>query len=463
MADLKRCPGCECDLPLDAEHFGSDADQVSGFKSRCRACYRTQENARRDRERNADEVAALDEAALAGLGAFGTPVERECAEALRVHGGIAAAAAALQLTAAQFRAHLSELQRRAAARGWSPAHDMTRTTPEGFRVKGVSSYYGAAKDEDGNPTGALELRGQWVKTNREEEDKLAAMMDAMQAFMAPFGGAADPVPPPAHNDEDLLVVYPFGDPHVGMYAWAEETGDDFDLKIAERDMVAAVDALVSVAPAAKTAILVTVGDTFHADGRGNTTTGGTPVDVDTRWSKVFGVVLRTFRRSIDLARAKHEQVLVYIVGGNHDETMALVLAHCLAQYYEHDERVKVCVSPGAFHWYRFGKCLFGFAHGDKAKANDMPLIMACDCKEDWGLTEYRQIYSGHLHHEIVKEHPGVTVRTLRTLAPKDKWHASKGYRSGQDMRCDVWHREHGQIMQHSIGIAQVRKRREATE
>src|SRR6185312_6701170 len=43
--------------------------------------------------------------------------------------------------------------KRLALKGYSPAHDMTHTVPDGFKVKGVSTYY----DKDGKPA------GQWVK------------------------------------------------------------------------------------------------------------------------------------------------------------------------------------------------------------------------------------------------------------------------------------------------------------
>ena len=34
-----------------------------------------------------------------------------------------------------------------------------------------------------------------------------------------------PVPAPKDCDSDLLTVYPFGDPHAGLYAWEAETGE----------------------------------------------------------------------------------------------------------------------------------------------------------------------------------------------------------------------------------------------
>jgi hypothetical protein len=381
------------------------------------------------------------------MAAFGTPLEQQVAEAMGVHGDLVAAAEAIGMTAPRVRAHLRELAARAARRGWSPAHDMSKTVPEGFAVKGVSTMY----DADGN------VRGQWVKSSRDPEHRLEALFAAVASIAEPFRGASDPVPAPAAADEDLLCIYPFGDPHFGMYAWAQEAGESFDLNIAERELVAAVDHLVALAPPAREAIIMSLGDMFHSDGNSAQTTAGTRVDVDSRWGKVLTVVIRAMRRCIDLALLKHEIVHVICASGNHDDMTSLVLAVCLSQYYEREPRVQVDTSPAKFYWHRFGKCLIGVHHGDTAKARDLPAIMACDRQKDWGETDHRQFYCGHIHHETVKEYPGVIVESFRTLAPKDAWHAAAGYRSGRDLRLDIWHREHGKIQRHIVGIRQVQQ------
>jgi hypothetical protein len=59
----------------------------------------------------------------------------------------------------------------------------------------------------------------------------------------------------------------------------------------------------------------------------------------------------------------------------------------------------------------------------------------------------------------VKEFPGVVVESFRTLAPKDAWHHGSGYRAGRDMRLDIYHREHGLINRHIVGVRQVRSKR----
>ena len=386
------------------------------------------------------------------LVSFGTPMQRMSAEALLRLGSIEAAATELQLQPAQLRAHLDELQRRAATRGYAPANSMTRTAPSGFSVKGVSSYFKTDKK-----TGESTLVGQWVKTNRDQDEKLQMLLDAMGTLAHQWQGLAEPVAPPAIADDDLLACYVMGDPHLGMFSWGAETGNNFDIAIAERELYAAADHLVALTPPAKRALIVSVGDFFHADNRASTTTGGTPVDSDGRWPKVLSAGIRLTRRLIDRALTKHDEVGVILEIGNHDWHTSIMLAIAIAQYYENEPRVTVDTSPAKYHWYRFGQNLIGVTHGDTVKLADLGGVMACDRPVDWGETKYRYWLTGHIHHDTVKELRGCIVESFRTLAPADAWHKGQGYRSGRDMKALIFHREWGQINRHVVGINQIQQ------
>lgn len=391
---------------------------------------------------------------LTGAEGYGTPLQRVSLQALLEQGSIAAAAAALQLSPATLRAHLDELERRAARAGWSPGCDMTKPVPAGYHVKGVSTYY----DGDGVP------RGQWVKSAADPDNKLAQLMEAIQTLAEPLRGLHEATPAPEHERRyldyaaaDLLNVVPIGDPHFGMFAWAAETGDNFDLKIAERDLIGAVDHLMQLAPPADECLIINAGDFFHADNSSNQTARSHhALDVDGRWAKVLGVGISAMRRCVDRALEHHKRVTVICEIGNHDDHSAQMLAICLASYYEREPRVTVDTSPAKYHWYRFGANLIGTTHGDTIKHDKLGQIMATDRPRDWGETQHRRWYVGHVHHDSVKEVPGCTIETLRTLAARDAWHAAAGYRSGRDLKLDVIHREYGQITRHVVGVPQLR-------
>jgi hypothetical protein len=437
---LRHCKACNVKHPRAA--FGKLAASPDGLRASCRESLNAAQKER-------DRAAAMPPAArLESLAAFGTPMQRATVEALLTAGNVPDAAAALQLTPAALRGHLAELERAAAKRGWMPGDGPIEDVPLGYQVKGTSTLYG--KD------GEVKLR--WTKTATEGEAALTRLLAALPAILEPIRAFADPVCAPASADPELLNVIPFGDPHFGMHAWHRESGENFNLEIAERELIAAVDHLIDLAPYAEECVIVPLGDTSHADGKSGTTTKGTPLDVDTRWAKVFGVIIRAMRRCVDRALEKHARVHIICVNGNHDDLTSLALSLCLHNFYEREPRVTVDVSPASYFWYRFGANLLGFTHGDKAKGKDLAGVMACDRARDWGETLYRYWYCGHIHHETVKEHAGVTIESFRTLAPKDAYHASHGYRAMQDMRLHVWHREFGKINEHHVGIAQVRAR-----
>ena len=315
--------------------------------------------------------------------------------------------------------------------------------PSGHAIKGVSTLVG--------PDG--EVKQQWIKTSAQNDERVA-WLDAIRSVVddLPRLPATEP---PAYADDDLLAVYPVGDPHIGMLGWHEDAGENFDMEIAERNLVGAFAHLTALAPSAGDALLIFIGDNTHADGQQNTTTRGTRVDVDGRMVKMARTAIRAGRRAVDSALQKHRRVRLIWERGNHDELIAAMTALAFSLIYEDEPRVSVDTSPEMFHWFRFGANLIGTHHGDKVRAGDLLGVMAVDRAEDWSATKHRRFYCGHYHHQIVKELPGLIVEYLPTLASSDAWHRSMGYRSARAMYMDVLHRERGHINRHIVGIGQV--------
>lgn len=316
-----------------------------------------------------------------------------------------------------------------------------------YIIKGVSTYF----DAQGNQ------RGQWIKTRLDDEQRDKLVRAAVFAMSEPLRGMSPLTAAPPATDDDLLVVYPVGDPHFGMYAYADETGDDFDLDEAERITTGAVDRLVSTAPAAGTGYFLVLGDTTHADDSTNATPGhGHALDVDTRFGKVMRVTMRAMKWSVLRLLQKHAKVVVRFVAGNHDPHVATALSMIMEAYFENEPRVTVEGTAAAHNYIVFGRNLIGAHHGDRTKFADLPGVMAADRAADWGATEFRVWHCGHVHHDSVKEYPGCTVETHRTLASKDAWHAGKGYRSRRSMKAITYHREFGEVHRSTCDIAMLR-------
>lgn len=380
------------------------------------------------------------------LRTWATVRQLELIDAIEKHGSETKAAKALGLNKGGVSQSMRGLKRHAARMGHSPKHDMTKTVPDGFMVKGVSSLY----DKDGK------LAAQWVKSTIDTDRQAELMQAAVAALSEDVRGLARLSEAPQETLSDLLTVYPFGDPHIGMRAWAKECGEDFDLKIAKQLTLAAVDRLVSVAPASETALILPLGDVFHANDQTNQTPAHRhQLDVDSRHVHVLQVGVETFRHVINRALEKHKRVVVRFVRGNHDPEAIWALAFTIAAYFDNEPRVEVDLSPSAHWYYRFGQVLLGATHGDTTKAEQLLGVMACDRAADWGLTKHRHWLCGHVHHSSVKEFPGVTVETFRTLAAADAYAAGHGYRAGRDMRAIVFHREHGEIERHRCDVGMI--------
>lgn len=356
------------------------------------------------------------------------------------------------------RAWLLETQSTFFARSfWGPAKEIaTRgkveappldAIPAGHRVKGVSTLIG----KDGG------VKQQWVKTQETHElpeDVIARMVERLPTLPA----RAEIEPPRVIGATDVLAVYPLGDPHVGMLAWARESGASFDLGIAESLLTTAARDLVMRGPDADQALIVNLGDFFHFDNDAQKTTRGNhTLDVDGRNMKVYEAGLRIFTSIIDAALSRHSTVTVDNVAGNHDANSAQWLALCLRSYYRDNPRVSIEVDPAPRHYHRFGANLIGTTHGDRGKMAEFDRDMSAERAKDWGETQHRIWLVGHVHHSTVKEVKGCTIETFRTLAARDSWHAGQGYAAMRDMHRLAFHKRFGLISREIAGLGYLRE------
>ena len=83
--------------------------------------------------------------------------------------------------------------------------------------------------------------------------------------------------------------------------------------------------------------------------------------------------------------------------------------------------------------------------------------MSVDRAQDWGETRHRYWLTGHVHTRKVIEFPGVLWETFRVLSPNDAWATAAGYRSGRDMHCIVYHKEHGEISRTRFDVSMMQE------
>lgn len=351
---------------------------------------------------------------------------QQAAQAYREAGSKEAAARKVGISSKAFRNRLKH----AEARGFIDA------VPEGHKIKGVSTL----RNAEG------EIVGQWVKTKEGELDPLQLAEEIKNVFSG-FKPAAPKIAKPKSVASELLTIVPANDWHLGMFSWGQETGTDWDLKIAEKTIGEALEDTVARSPASGTCALLGGGDLLHADNQRNETFGGTKQDVDGRYPKIVQTAIRLKVRSIDCALRRHEKVIVRELPGNHDPHASVAITYALAAWYRNEPRVTVDADPSRFWWMRFGKCMFGATHGDMVKIKDMPAIMAHRRAEDWGATKFRYVHGFHLHHsaKFATEGGGVICEVHQAPIPQDAWHFGSGFLSGRSLQAITYHRQFGEI------------------
>lgn len=237
----------------------------------------------------------------------------------------------------------------------------------------------------------------------------------------------------AKKEAHLLEVAPV-DLHVGKLSWGEETGTDYDIRIAEQVFTDAIEDILERAKAYQvTQIVFPVGnDLLQVDSPANTTTAGTYVDTDSRY-------IKSFRRARAITSwAIHEMgkvapVLVPIVPGNHDRITAFHLGEVLEAEFASDSHIQIDNRPLLRKYHRFGITLLGWTHGSEEKAADLPLLMANECSEWWSATRHHEWHVGHMHkmketrYTAGDSFQGVRVRILPSLCAPDAWHYSRGF------------------------------------
>lgn len=364
---------------------------------------------------------------------YATPRQRVILESLEQTGSGASTAAAMGVHRSLPLRTLKAVQAKAAKQGHSPDHDMTHTAPDGFAVKGVSTYY----DRDGK------VRGQWVKTKTDDVAREAALREAYAA-MAEELPRALPVAAPQPEPSKLLNLFTLTDCHVGMLAWHKEGGADWDLQIAEDTLVACFAGMIHRAPRAKVAIVNQLGDFLHFDGlEAMTPTNRHLLDADGRFPKITRVAVRILRRVIDMALETHERVHVVCAEGNHDIASSDWLTIALTIAYENEPRITIDDSPAPFYSYRFGQTLLGFHHGHTVHGERLPMLFAQSNRRAFGQTDHTVIHTGHRHHISDKDEMGVQIVQHATLAARDAYASRHGYLAARQARVITYHEQFG--------------------
>ena len=123
-----------------------------------------------------------------------------------------------------------------------------------------------------------------------------------------------------------------------------------------------------------------------------------------------------------------------------------LLSDVIQTYYKDCKNITFDCDLRHRKYFKYGKNLIGTTHGDGAKNDILPLLMATEEPVMWSETKHRYVYTHHVHHKVSKDYIGVTVEALRSPSGTDGWHSRNGY-TGVPKAVEgfIHHSEYGQV------------------
>ena len=248
------------------------------------------------------------------------------------------------------------------------------------------------------------------------------------------------------KESHLLVIDP-ADIHIGKLCRAIETGEEYNEQIAVTRVRDGVNGILNKASGFVTdKILLIIGnDILHVDTPKSTTTSGTFQDTSVMWYDAFSTAKKIYVETIETLM-QIAPVHIQYDPSNHDYTNGFFLADTISSWFNNCKNVTFNVTPAHRKYIEYYNNLIGSTHGDGAKEQDLPLLMAHESKDAWGRCKHKYFYKHHVHHKTSKDYMGVCVETLRSASGTDSWHHRNGFQHApKAIEGFIHHKDHGQI------------------
>jgi hypothetical protein len=283
-----------------------------------------------------------------------------------------------------------------------------------------------------------------VKNNGISIDKLR---DELLEDMNKYSPSYPKIKRKPQKNPHLLVVDP-ADIHIGKLASSFESGEDYNTQVAVSRVVDGVQGILDKSNGFNIDQILFIGgnDVLHIDSPKRQTTSGTPQDTDGMWYENFLTAKRLY---VDVLEMLMQVADVHFVfnPSNHDYMSGFMLSDSIQSWFRKSKNITFDCSIAHRKGFIYGKNLIGTTHGDGAKIQDLPLIMANEFPLWWSKTKHRYVYTHHVHHKTSKDFHGVTVESLRSPSGVDSWHHRNGYGVGGVKAVEgfIHSMEHGQV------------------
>lgn len=303
------------------------------------------------------------------------------------------------------------------------------------------------KDADGK------LVMEWTKTSVKDEDKLKVLKAVVETLKEDITPTIKVKRPKQFNNDNLCNQYTLTDYHLGMMSWVDETGGNWDMKIAEETLVRFFEVAISQSPKCNKAIFAQIGDFMHWDGLDAVTPANKHIlDADTRFTKLVRVTIRVIKRVIKMLLEKYQEVDIIMAEGNHDPASSVWLREMLYDFYIEEPRINIDTNPDPYYCNVWGKVLNCYHHGHKRNINNIDSVFVSKFKKEYGLADFIYGHLGHLHNEKVKETNLMRLEMHRTLAAKDAYASRGGWGSDRDSKVITYHKNYGEVARLTFNI-----------
>jgi hypothetical protein len=248
------------------------------------------------------------------------------------------------------------------------------------------------------------------------------------------------------DDAHLLVIDP-ADVHIGKLCDAFETGESYDNQIAVQRVLEGVQGILNKSKGFNIDKILFIGgnDILHIDTPRRTTTAGTPQDTDGMWYSNFLIAKQLYVEILERLLTVADVHFTFNPS-NHDYVHGFFLADVIRTWFKDCKQITFDCSISHRKAFRYGLNLIGTTHGDGAKNQDLPILMATEFPIDWSATKHRYVYTHHVHHKFSKDYIGVTVESLRSPSGADSWHHVKGYQHApKAVEGFIHHKINGQV------------------
>lgn len=369
---------------------------------------------------------------------------------------------------------INALREYGSQRKAAEALGVARSTLQDRLKKAEHLQMETAAKEIGFP--AEEVRSYWIKNENGsyyvKRDVNVSYNDLRDDFINTAASYAPVVKKKAFDGGQHLLVIDPADIHFNKLAKFVETGNEYNLEIAESRLIDGVSELLSKAEifGIDRIVFVLGNDFLHTDNPFNTTTAGTRQDTVTMWWDAYNRAKTAFIEAISLC-SEYAPVHLVHCPSNHDYASGWMLSDSISSWFRNNENVFTADSSLSIahrKYIQYGNNLLGFTHGDGAKEGKLAQLMQYEARQAWSESKFATWYLHHYHIKdrksygktpikIEKDHTGVTVIRSGFVEPEnnvfteivsspsgvDSWHHRNGYTGKQAIECYLHHIDFG--------------------